>query len=924
MDIKTRLHIVRIYQTLCIALMIGCMSLLLPASAFAGEAKKQQTIRVAFPIQEGICEYREDGSPCGYNYEYLEKLSEYTGWQLEYVPYEAQEEEQALVDAIGDLQQGKVDLLGPVVKMDDLQEKLEYPEASYGSVYITLCVLSTSDLGNENIFLKNPLHVGMLEKEEERNKEVQEYLDAQKAVYECSYYEDEEALAEALKDEEVDVISGISLSPITGTKIVKCFAPSPYYFVAAKGNTALTGQLDEAIAKLDQVQPNFRSELFEKYFRNADGEFSLTDSQKQFLGSLGTLHILCVDNEVPYVYQKDGQPAGMLVSLIDDFAAKGNIKTEYTFCNSRREAESMLETAAFDMLIGTPFTSSYCVSIGFITSETIMESSFLLAYREMDSGRETVALVKGMESLVDTSGYQEVKLYDNAIQCLRAVENQEADVAIGDRSIMEYYSHDSMLSMSALVGATQNICVGLSKDCDIRLQKLFNDYVCSLSDVEKTNYLDSSSIHTQELSFSLLVQNYPIQTILVVSALSILVAMVCCGAFYVYQMQIKNEELRLANEARSDFLIRMSHDIRTPMNGIVGLLNIADRFADDPDMVRKYHRKIHMASDYLLALINDVLNMSKLESGKVYLVKESVYLRELIDNCRDILEARANEQGITLDTSGLSQFDPPRVFTSPLHLRQIFMNIIGNAIKYNKPDGRVEVSAYILEQTEDTVTCKFVVEDTGIGMSEDFQKHAFEAFSQENQDKHGELKGTGLGLSIVKRLVELMDGSIRIESQLGVGTKFIWMLTFAIDTAYQEQPEETEVAPTKDLQGRKVLAAEDNALNAEILQFMLEDAGMEVVIVENGRRAIEAFENSEEGSFDCILMDVMMPEMNGYEAAKAIRGLERKDARVIPIIALTANAYMEDRQKALDAGMNEHVAKPIDIGKLQQVLQKYL
>ncbi len=277
-----------------------------------------------------------------------------------------------------------------------------------------------------------------------------------------------------------------------------------------------------------------------------------------------------------------------------------------------------------------------------------------------------------------------------------------------------------------------------------------------------------------------------------------------------------------------------------------------------------------------------------------------------------------------MDTSGLSQFDPPRVFTSPLHLRQIFMNIIGNAIKYNKPDGRVEVSAYILEQTEDTVTCKFVVEDTGIGMSEDFQKHAFEAFSQENQDKHGELKGTGLGLSIVKRLVELMDGSIRIESQLGVGTKFIWMLTFAIDTAYQEQPEETEVAPTKDLQGRKVLAAEDNALNAEILQFMLEDAGMEVVIVENGRRAIEAFENSEEGSFDCILMDVMMPEMNGYEAAKAIRGLERKDARVIPIIALTANAYMEDRQKALDAGMNEHVAKPIDIGKLQQVLQKYL
>lgn len=912
------------YKAVLAVLLLCCMSLMPALPTLAQEAARQ-VIRVAFPEQESISTYREDGRPTGYNYEYLEKLSEFTGWKLEYVRYEAEDENQALEEAIADLEAGKVDLLGPLLKLAATEEQFEYPEQSYGSVYTTLCTLNTGSIREDNIFFQKPLRVGLLKKAEIRNKEVEEYLDAQKAEYAFCYYETEEEQTAALKNGEVDVISGVSLSPRKDIRIVKRFAPRPYYFVSTKGNTALIEQMDAAIERLHQMQPNFQSELFEKYFSSAGAEFTLTDDQREFLASVGTLHVLCVDNDGPYVFQKDGQAAGMLVSAIDDFAAQAGIAAEYTFCQNRSEAENRLTQSDYDILIGTPFTSEYCSSIGFITSEKIMESNFLLAYRESNTKRETVALVNGAEHQVDTSGYRKIVLYDNTAECLDVVKKAEVDVAIGDRSILEYYNNGGAgsLNVTLLTGQTQDICMALSQKCDPRLLGLINGYIYSLTDVEKTNYLDAGSVRAEKMSISLLVQTYPVQTLLIFSGLSAALVLLCGGFYYVRRMRRKNEELRLANEVRSDFLMRMSHDIRTPMNGIVGLLNISDRFVNEPEMIRKYHRKIHMASEYLLSLINDVLNMSKLESGKVYLARESVYLRETIDNCKDILETRANEQGVTLDVAGMEHFDPPRVFTSPLHLRQIFMNIIGNAIKYNKPNGRVEVSARILKQTEQQITCEFKVMDTGIGMSEEFQKHAFEAFSQENQDAHGELKGTGLGLSIVKRLVDAMGGRLSIASRLGEGSTFTLVLSFEIDTAYQEQPEEA-AAQISSLHGKRVLAAEDNALNAEILHFLLTDAGMQVLITENGSQAVETFANAAPGSYDFILMDIMMPKMNGYEAAKAIRQLDRKDAKEIPIIALTANAYTEDKQKALAAGMNDHVAKPVDIQQLLRILKRYL
>lgn len=378
-----------------------------------------------------------------------------------------------------------------------------------------------------------------------------------------------------------------------------------------------------------------------------------------------------------------------------------------------------------------------------------------------------------------------------------------------------------------------------------------------------------------------------------------------------------------ASRSKTQFLANMSHDIRTPMNGIIGMLNIADRYVDNPDEVKKYHQKIRMASEYLLALINDVLDMRKIDQKDIMLLEESVNLRDVIENCRDILEAKAGEQEITLDTTGMAEFNPPQLMASEVHLRQIFMNIISNAIKYNKYGGKIFIQAIVLEQTEDKVTCRFSVTDTGIGMSEDFQKQMFEPFTQEHGENRSEFKGTGLGLSIVKRIIEEMGGEIRVESELDIGTKFSWDLTFPIDKAINER---TENIPDRivTLRGIRVLAAEDNSLNSEILKFILEDMGINVNLVENGELAVKAFEESRPGEYAMILMDIMMPVMDGYEASGIIRNMKRPDAAKIPIIALTANAFAEDIVRSSEAGMDAYITKPIDENKLKECMLRLL
>ena len=390
------------------------------------------------------------------------------------------------------------------------------------------------------------------------------------------------------------------------------------------------------------------------------------------------------------------------------------------------------------------------------------------------------------------------------------------------------------------------------------------------------------------------------------------------------QLSVAVQEADRANAAKTSFLSRMSHDIRTPLNGIIGLLEIDAAHPDDRELVDSNREKMRVSANHLLSLLNDVLQMSKLESGEIALGHEPIDLNRLSAEVMTIISQRAAESGITMENDRHSeQVSAPWVYGSPLHLRQIFLNIYTNCIKYNKPGGSITTLFQCVEKDEKTVTYRWTISDTGIGMSEAFLGYIFDPFTQEKTDARSIYQGTGLGMAIVKGLVEQMHGSIEVGSTLGVGSTFTITIPFEIAESVEEKSTRRNDAGQADIRGLHLMLAEDNDLNAEIAKMLLEDAGVIVTVVGDGQQAVSLFQEKPAGTFDVILMDIMMPVMDGLTATKTIRALDRPDARTIPIIAMTANAFEEDAKKCLAAGMNAHLVKPLDIGKLIATIAQY-
>ena len=390
---------------------------------------------------------------------------------------------------------------------------------------------------------------------------------------------------------------------------------------------------------------------------------------------------------------------------------------------------------------------------------------------------------------------------------------------------------------------------------------------------------------------------------------------------YKAELLIAAKKAEAANEAKTEFLQRMSHDIRTPINGICGMLDVADHYADDMKKQTECRGKIKEASHLLLELVNDVLDMSKLESGEVVLEEIPFNLSSISREVFVVIEQIAAEQNIRIvwEKKEITHRD---LIGSPRYVKRVMMNILSNAMKYNRENGHVYISCIEIPSGQpETTTMEFVCRDTGIGMAEEFQKHIFEPFAQEHAGSRTRFSGTGLGMPISKKLIEKMGGTITFESAEGIGTTFVIRVPFKIDLDVDIREEQADVSE-KSIKGLHILLAEDNELNMEIAEFVLQNEGAEVSKAWNGEETVELFRKSESGEFDAILMDIMMPVMNGYEATKMIRSLDREDAKVIPIIAMTANAFTEDRLRAKEAGMNEHIAKPFDAKLLVKIIHK--
>lgn len=393
------------------------------------------------------------------------------------------------------------------------------------------------------------------------------------------------------------------------------------------------------------------------------------------------------------------------------------------------------------------------------------------------------------------------------------------------------------------------------------------------------------------------------------------------GEKYKSELLIAAKKAEAANEAKTEFLQRMSHDIRTPINGICGMLDVADHYADDMEKQAECRTKIKEASNLLLELVNEVLDMSKLEADEVVLEEIPFNLSRISREVLVVIEQIAAEQNIRIiwEKKEITHRD---LIGSPGHVKRVMMNILSNAVKYNRENGRIYISCIEIPSGQPGMTTmEFVCRDTGIGMSEEFQKHIFEPFAQEHAGSRTKFAGTGLGMPISKKLIEKMGGTITFESAEGIGTTFVIQVPFKIDPDADKRKEQKDVSE-KSIKGLHILLAEDNELNMEIAEFILQNEGADVTKAWNGQEAVELFEKSRIGEFDVILMDIMMPVMNGYEATKRIRSLGREDAKTIPIIAMTANAFTEDRIRVKEAGMNEHIAKPVDAKSLVKVIHE--
>ena len=425
-----------------------------------------------------------------------------------------------------------------------------------------------------------------------------------------------------------------------------------------------------------------------------------------------------------------------------------------------------------------------------------------------------------------------------------------------------------------------------------------------------------------------------IQTIFV-TLLCLVISGLIAQVFYQAEMRRKKDQIyaekirasadaaESANAAKTNFLSRMSHDIRTPLNGIIGLLEIDEKHPDDKELIQRNRGKMLVAANHLLELINDVLQMSKMENGETVLSHEVMNLNDLSVEILAMMEQRAAEAGITLKyDKDSSKVKYPVVYGSPLHLRQLFLNIYGNCIKYNKVGGKVCTKFEYLGNKDGIVTYKWIISDTGIGMSQEFVEHIFEPFAQERTDARSVYNGTGLGMSIVKALIERMDGTIEVQSKEGEDSTFILTIPFEIANEEDLKPKQEAIVES-GIDGLHFLLAEDNDLNAEIAELLFQDEGAAIVRARDGQQAIDTFANNAPGTFDAILMDIMMPVMDGITAAKEIRSLDRPDAKVIPIIAMTANAFEEDAKRCVEAGMNAHLSKPLQMKQVVETIRKY-
>jgi signal transduction histidine kinase len=904
------------------------LSTLLTVSLFSpcvAVAESEETVlRVAFPNAEGYTSLSADGSPAGVVVDYLNEISKYTGWKYEYVP---------TGNAVGDFQDGKFDLMGGTFYNESLEDIFGYPDYNCG--YTEAKLMARKDDASIRSYDTGTLNgktIGVYDRSAENIQRLKEWLTIQALDCEIRYYSRDDLengnLYNRLESGEVDLLLGYGTDMPDTLYAAASFGGQAHYIVTQPNNQEILDQLNMALEQIYAADPEFSEKEQAKNFAdNMTGYAVLTERELSYIAEKGTVTVAVPDNWHPlYCVDIDDYHEGFVPDVLEKVTEYSGLEFTYLLCDSYMDAITLVQEGKADMLgffLGTGESASdhgLAKTTAYAGLSPILVRNKNVTYPSDD---RVCGVMTGRSKSASVVA-EEIIYYDSVEEGLSDVNSGKIDFFYGIGAHIENIIRTGNLTNVVQVSLPNNnteVSFAVSKPVDSPLFSILNKAVNNLSESEKEaiSSLNMVSIGDTHITLSSIVVSNP-QLAIGVVGLFLLLILLSVSLYFHFRlraarMRLGLEKAEADSRAKSEFLSRMSHEIRTPMNAIVGLADLTERGPELSEKSRNNLNKIKSSSHYLLSLINDILDMSRIESGKMDLDHAAFSMDALLCNIESMLTTDAERRQIHFQVD--SDLRDEVYLGDNIRLRQVILNLLSNAFKFTPEGGTVRLCVEGASDTDTERTLTVKVIDTGVGISAENQQRIFRSFEQVGTST-AKSQGTGLGLAISRSIVRLMGGDLFLESELGKGSTFYFTIT--LEKGILEEPSIEVPTEEQTLVGANILLAEDNDLNAEIAVELLRCQGAMVQRVENGRLAVELFQDKGPGAFQAILMDIQMPEMNGLEATAAIRALDRPDANTIPIIAMTANTFKEDVEAAMAAGMTSFISKPVDVEALYHEL----